>query len=215
VVGVGLCRLPRFDRISLRVSRGGRTTGSWDNIAGSILLRFPQLVSWAGTYLSRSPDSRKSAIQTFGYPRNNSPLVLLEWSESVGPALAARIPRSLVRYVPRLPQVWLVPAPQRFPALWLGINPFRFLSFSISVPQRSQSRQLTAPRGLESFSGTGCLRGYASWVRPRMKPPEKQVTEFEAVGVLEKQSHPPSGERRLEPTITSVKTDFLNLRVRA
>jgi len=163
---------------------GPGQTGRWDRRVS--LISIPAARSCAAI-LSRSR-TRKFSIQTFGHPEywSSQEKARKRWGL---PLAANGIP--FARWQERDSQVLLVPKPQRFRIFGSKEESTDPVTFSISVPPATASRT-AAPQGRRGLWRTAVCAAMVSWFRPKMKSTRKQMTEFEAVGVLEKASHRPS-----------------------
>src|SRR6266436_3758555 len=154
-----LCRLPQFDRISLRVMHAGKpAVGIRLRVNLDLDSRSLQL----GCHFVEIPDSKVQHPDLLGIPKIVARL--LEWSKSGGSGLL--LPRGFLvaRRYERDSQVLLVPAPQRFRIFGSeeeSSDSGHFFHFRSSSDPIANS---DAQRGRRELWRYGCLRGYAELV---------------------------------------------------
>jgi hypothetical protein len=167
--------------------RAGWRTGRWDKTASQSRPRFQRLV--AGLPFCRDSGLESSTSRPCRFPCKG------RWSPGedrkrwVRSLAAKRNPRSSMASVCEIPTCCWYQRPSAFGSLRRKKNPPIPVTFSISFPRAIASRTAaSAGGGGESFGCTAVCPLYQLGSQDEAR----QMTECEAVGVLEKTSHPPS-----------------------
>src|SRR6266850_909043 len=130
----------------------------------------------------------------------------MERKRWVRPLAAKGIPRSSL-VCSRLPGVAGTNAPA-LSDLWLGRRILRFRSlFPFPFLQRSHREQQPLQGEERPLAAWLSAPPYQVGSAPRGSSTRKQMTEFEAIGVLQKASHPPSEKSAIRSTIPA-QTEF-------
>ena len=157
-----LCRLPQFDRISLRVMHAGKpAVGIRLRVHLDLDSRSLQL----GCHFVEIPDSKVQHPDLLGVPEIAARL--LEWSESSGSGLLLPRGFSGARWYERDSQVLLVPKPQRFRIFGSEEEPSDSRHF-FHLRSCSDPIAYSGPRRRRrDLWLCGCLRHYAELAPPQ------------------------------------------------